>query len=229
MDFVLFGATHLLTLAVCTAVAIAAYRLGRSLRGTRGLQPAAAALAGMLIGLEILKAWQGYVVAGQPWQELLPLHLCRISSFLCSAMLIWRHYRLFEVAYFWGVGGSLAAMLTPDLQAGFPQFQFVGFFAGHTLVMAAVLYAISAFALRPQLSSIAVTAVVTAVYMVLVACINAALDTNYLYLSHKPQISTVYDYLGPWPWYIASVWAIGVAMAFLLYLPFAGFMRRQAS
>ena len=174
-----------------------------------------------LVGLEVVKAWYGYSVVGLPWPELLPLDLCRISSFVCCAMLMLRSYPIFEVAYFWGIGGSVAAMLTPDLQAGFPAFEFMGFFAGHGLVLASVMYAVSAFGFAPRLKSIALAAVVSGAYMGLIAVVNILLGTNYLFLCHKPEITTIYDFLGPWPWYIASVWVIGVVVAYLLYLPFS--------
>lgn len=217
----LFGRAHLLALVVCGVAMLLLYQLGRRLRHARRLGSVAFVLGLILIGLEALKAWEGYAVAAEPWQELLPLHMCRIGSFICCAMLWLRNYRLFEVAYFWGIGGSLAALLTPDLQQGFPHFRFFGFFGGHSLVLASVLFAIRAFEFRPRLRSIAVVAWVTLVYMALVSGVNILLDTNYLFLSHKPEAATIYDYLGPWPWYIASVWGIGVVVALLLYTPFA--------
>lgn len=178
-------------------------------------------LAVMLIALEGYKTQQGLTVYQQSWQEVLPLHLCRISSYLCCLMLLLRSYRLFEVTYFWGIGGSVAAMLTPDLEAAFPHPLFLGFFVGHALVACSVLFAMTAYDFRPRLRSIGFAAVVSIVYMGVVALINLALDTNYLYLSHKPASITVYQYLGPWPWYLLSVWVIGVAVSFVLYAPFA--------
>ena len=62
--------------------------------------------------------------------------------------------------------------------------------------------------------------------MGMVAVINIALHTNYLYLSNKPASITAYDFLGPWPWYLLSVWLMGVALAFVLYAPFAWHDRR---
>ena len=80
-------------------------------------------------------------------------------------MLMLRSYRLFEVAYFWGLGGSIPAMLTPDLGVGFPSTEYFGFFVGHTLVVISVLFAIGAFEFRPRLRSIRITAIVTLAYM----------------------------------------------------------------
>jgi hypothetical integral membrane protein (TIGR02206 family) len=224
----LFGVPHLLTLVICGAVAVCVYLSGQVLRTIGKTTVVAAAIAVALVALELFKTWQALVVYGQLWQDVLPLHLCRVSSYLCCVMLILRSYRLFEVAYFWGIGGSVSAMVTPDLAQGFPHPFYLGFFVGHTLVLSSVLFAVSGFDFRPRLRSIGVTAVVSAAYMVLVAMVNWALQTNYLYLCHKPEKLTIYDYLGPWPWYIISIWVIGLVVALICYAPFAqGFRARK--
>ncbi len=219
--FVLFGTIHVLTLLVSAIGVVGLYWWGRALRDSSFTRVSAWIIAITLVGLEFAKTWHGLTEMGQPWQELLPLHLCRIGSYICALMLVVQSYRIFEVAYFWGIGGSLAAMLTPDLVFDFPHPIFLGFFFGHALVFGSVLFVMGAYEFRPQLRSIGFAAIVTAIYMGVVAFINIALDTNYLYLSHKPETATLYDYLGPWPWYIGSVWLIGIAVSFILYLPFA--------
>lgn len=223
--FILFGVPHLVTLIVCTVIAILVYLSGRTLRSVNQTLPVALVMAAALVALELFKTWQGIMVYNQPWQEVLPLHLCRISSYLCCAMLLFRSYRLFEVAYFWGIGGSVAAMLTPDLNYSFPHPIFLGFFVGHTLVLSSVLFAVSGFEFRPRLRSVGFAAAISAVYMVLVALVNLALQTNYLYLCHKPEKITIYDYLGPWPWYIVSIWVVGIIVAFICYAPFVAHSR----
>ena len=35
----------------------------------------------------------------------------------------------------------------------------------------------------------------------------------------KPETASLLDVLGPWPWYILSMEALGFAIFFLLYLP----------
>ena len=36
-----------------------------------------------------------------------------------------------ELTYFWGLAGTLQAIVTPDLSAGFPQLEFFMFVVGH--------------------------------------------------------------------------------------------------
>jgi hypothetical integral membrane protein (TIGR02206 family) len=62
--------------------------------------------------------------------------------------------------------------------------------------------------------------VLTNVYMALVAPINIALGTNYMYLFEKPKEATLMDFLGPWPWYILGLEAVGTALFFIMYSPY---------
>ena len=40
--------------------------------------------------------------------------------------------RWLEVAYFWGIGGTAQAILTPDLKFAFPDLRFLSFFIAHS-------------------------------------------------------------------------------------------------
>jgi hypothetical integral membrane protein (TIGR02206 family) len=215
------GIPHIVALAVCAVAAVGAHRVGRWSSGRRIAWFVAVGLAVSLLFLEAYKAWLWVFAYGEPWRDHLPLHLCRISSFLCVAMLLARSYRLFEVVYFWGIGGSIPAMLTPDLRAAFPSVEFFGFFAGHALVVAAVVFAVGSFGFRPRLRSVGVALMATLGYMLVIGAVNWVLGTNYLYLCSKPEGASVYDYLGPWPWYIVGISAIAVAVCFVCYAPFA--------
>jgi uncharacterized membrane protein YwaF len=40
------------------------------------------------------------------------------------------------------------------------------------------------------------------------------------FLNSKPDVSSIMDYLGPWPWYILSLEVVALAAFFILLLPF---------
>ena len=44
----------------------------------------------------------------------LPLHMCGFSVMATSWVLLTRNQLMFELAYFWGFGGAVQALLTPD-------------------------------------------------------------------------------------------------------------------
>ncbi len=223
--FVLFGRTHLLTLALILALSIWISRVAG--------RPCARRLpwivAVLLIVQEIVKIYALIGVYGVPWTHSVPLDLCRINEFLCAFMLVGRSYRAFEVAYFWAMGGSVSALLTPALAQGFPHPVFISFFLGHGLVVLAVLYGVFGYRFWPRLRSVGMTLAVTAVYALIVAGLNRLLGTNYLFLRAKPETASLLDYLGPWPVYLFGLAGVTVLVCFLCYAPFALARRMRVS
>jgi len=50
--------------------------------------------------------------------------------------------------------------------------------------------------------------------------VNRILGTNYLYLAAHPERSELLDLFEPWPGYLVGVIGLGIAAAFIAYLPF---------
>lgn len=44
-------------------------------------------------------------------RESLPLYLCRLSLILCILMIITKSRKIFDIVYFWGLGGASIALL----------------------------------------------------------------------------------------------------------------------
>ncbi len=65
-------------------------------------------------------------------------------------------------------------------------------------------------------------------YALLAYGLDAAFGWNYGYMLHKPEGASLYDYLGPWPWYLLSLEAIGLVNFWLLDLPFRVLGRARA-
>ena len=70
-------------------------------------------LAGLLLAAEISEFGVKLFVENSPMISKLPMQLCDWALFLTVASLLWRSPRCFEVAYFWGLAGTLQGLLTP--------------------------------------------------------------------------------------------------------------------
>ena len=57
--------------------------------------------------------------------------------------------------------------------------------------------------------------------MVIVTCINLVIGGNYMYTLRNPDTASLFDVMGPWPWYLLWAEFMVVAIFVLLYLPFA--------
>src|SRR5436189_52611 len=53
------------------------------------------------------------------WQHMLPMQLCDWGMVVVIVAMWTGNQRWFEVAYFWGIGGTLQAVLTPNLPLSF--------------------------------------------------------------------------------------------------------------
>ena len=220
-QFVLFGAHHLVTMLLIAATSVALPVAMRQVEQQRTERLFAIVLSVALVIHEFVKIGIRVWVYDLPLVHHLPLHLCGAATFLVAYVLARRSYAAFEVAYFWMMGGTLQALVTPDLKYGFPSIMYLTFFLGHGLVVLGVVYAIVVYEFRPTFRSVARTAVVTLCYMAIVGCLNVALGTNYLYLRYKPVQASLMDYLGPWPWYIFGLVLLGLLSCLIYYSPFA--------
>jgi hypothetical integral membrane protein (TIGR02206 family) len=218
-SFELFGASHLATLVVIAAVAIVLPLAVRRLAAHQA-RHVAYLLAALLLGQEAIDLWRQIDARNLSPAALLPLHLCTLAVYLTAWTLVTRSYRTYEVVYFWGLGGTMQALLTPDLTARFPDPTYLRFFAAHGLVIVGVMYLTITCRLRPYAVAIPRVAAITAALAGIIFVINLWLGTNFLYLMAKPAQPSLLDWFGPWPWYLIGLVIVGFASLFVWYLPF---------
>ena len=219
--FRILGASHLGVVAffVCLNVLVIVFRV--RIRDS-ALEPVLRVLiACLLLANELgLSLWR---LRHRLWtvQTSLPLHLCGVSVLLAALMLYTRSFAIFELTYFWAMGGSLQGLLTPDVDGwDFPHFRFLTTFLSHGLVVTANLYAVFVLGMRPTFASYLRSMAVLNLYAGAMLLFNRLTGANYGFLCRKPDPPTLYDVLGPWPWYLASLEAIAWGLSFLFLLPF---------
>jgi hypothetical integral membrane protein (TIGR02206 family) len=218
--FQLFGPPHIAFLIVILLACILVY-IFRDRFSPRQRVAARWFLAVWLVVNELaFHAWNIYYGL---WniQTHLPLHICSIMVFAGAFMLVTRNYTIYEFAYFMGIGAAMQALLTPDAGIyGFPHFRFFQTMTAHGLIVFSAVYMTAVEKFRPYPKSLLKVAVGMNVYMAVIFLFNRLIGSNYLFIAHKPETASLIDMLGPWPWYILSLEAIGIAVCLLLYSPF---------
>ncbi len=237
--FRLFGPAHLAGLGL---TALAAALLSVWLRRNTG-RPSGAAwqrVTCLALALVVVGSWLAQeilmIVQGE-WsaRKSLPLQLCDAALWLCFGVLLaqarrprptapvrpdgWLQ-RAYELAWFWSMGGSSMAILTPDVATDFPSFFCIRFFLTHAgNVVSAVALTIG-LGMRPQPGAVwrAFVAMVVLGLAVLVA--DWLLGANYMYLLAAPEQPTLYNYLLPWPWVLPQMAGLGLVVFAGLYAPF---------
>lgn len=168
-------------------------------------------------------SWHAWNLACGIWrpQVMLPLNLCSILIWLSGLMLVRKHQRIYEFAYFLGIGSALQYLATPDLgRYGFPHFRFFQAYLSHGLLLTAPLFMTIVEGFRPTWRSLLRVVIGVNIYMVLIFLLNLAIGSNFLMLNAKPGTGSLLDVLPAWPAYIPYMELIGLATCLLLYLPF---------
>ena len=223
-----FGPAHAAAIFLTAALPAGLIFVVRKADSPRASKAICCGLAAVLLANELLHYALGFRSVG--WRgfmrEFLPLHICGLAVYLAAFSLVTRRQWAYEIAYFWGLAGTVQAILTPDLQAGFPQYWFFQYFIRHSGIVTAVLLATIGLKMRPRTGAVLRVFIITNVWLVLVAAANWALAANYMYLSRRPDVPSPLVIL-PWPWYIVLADALVLVAFALLYWPFLARNRRQ--
>ena len=219
-SFARFGLAHITAIGLTFVIplvlsALARFDHGGSMNRIVGFVFAAILVINKIIGVTLLSREGEFTIA-----SLVPMHLCDWAAITAVITLIYPNQWTYELCYFWALGGTFQALLTPDLREGFPHPQFFSFFTQHGVVLAAVIYTTLAMKLRPVPNSIVRVLAWTAVYLVVAAGVNLLLGTNFGYLRAKPEQPSLMDYLAPWPFYIIELGLLAILLCLACYLPF---------
>jgi hypothetical integral membrane protein (TIGR02206 family) len=230
-----FGLAHLVVLALTIALPFVLAAFVRKSRWARSERIIARLFAVLLLtnylGYEIYLA----LTQGLAWQKALPFQLCDWAMVAILVALLTGRERWLEVAYFWGIGGTLQAIITPDLKYAFPDVRFLTFFIAHSGIVVAIVFMMVVKKFRPHWISIVRVFAWSELYFVLTITVDLLTGENYGYLLHQPAAASLLDLLSHERLvYILEMHLLALIFYFVLYLPFAVYdlaarRRKQAS
>jgi hypothetical integral membrane protein (TIGR02206 family) len=215
-----FSPPHLAVLALTVLVPLTLAGIARGAKNPRVTDGIAWAVAVVLVAEKVFAFSCAVAAGGHGWKSELPMHLCDWAAFISAWALVRRGRVACDLAWFWGLSGTLQAVLTPDLAFDFPSVEFFTFFIAHCGVVAAAVFIVFGLNIRPEPRSPWRAFVACQVYLVAATVVNLLLGTNFGYLCAKPSHASLMDWLGPWPFYIAGLELLAVVMFALLYAPF---------
>jgi hypothetical integral membrane protein (TIGR02206 family) len=217
-SFLPFSKPHLVVIGLMlflpALIAVGARRYGAVVLGAR------IGFTVLLLGNKLFSLYLAEVVEAMAWWDLLPLHVCDLAT-AWVVLAMWSRKQVWmDLAYFWGIAGTLQGVLTPDLPFDYPHVRWFTFFVSHGGIVAGVLYLVWGEERRVYPRSIWVAWRWILVYAVVASVVNVLLGTNYGYLCGPPKNPSLIDYLGPWPWYIANLVVLAVVKFWIYYVPF---------
>ncbi|MRG86262.1 YwaF family protein [Salinibacillus xinjiangensis] len=144
-------------------------------------------------------SYQTWAVVNGVWNtvEHLPLHLCGIASILGMLALMTKNQKLVQITFFIGIIPAMLALVTPELPHAFPHYRFMKFFIHHMIISWTGIYLVSIYMnRRVTFKHVLETFGYLNVYALLMAAVNGALGSNYLYLNQTPEATTPLSFFG---------------------------------
>ena len=225
VEFSLFTLAHFVPILLLAVAIYCLARNGEKIRNSPREVTYRYILGFALIICDMSYYWR---LVGCPWLqpgpvENLPIGVCGWAVIFCSFMIVGKSQKLFDIAYFWLLSGSLFALLTPTpiTYTGPTRFRYYQFWLEHTLGYVAIFYMIFVHGMRPTVRS-AVRSYCVLVAMSAVAYfVNRMIPgANYLYMARPEAAPSVLDILPPHFGLRLVIMAAVITLMFgLAYLP----------
>jgi len=226
-SFRMFNAGHMMTLGVMVVFAICLIIWAR--RGTqKRIILGKVIIACLTMSFELAIMYNLVLQRNYRISYDLPIHMCSVSILLIPVILFSENAKLKEFLYnllfLWGLGGSMQALLTPDLSIyPFLGIHYISFFVTHGMIIVTVMYLTYVEGNRPRWRHFPKVLLATAIGSIIAFGINYLVKLlppyevgGYYYLAYPPVSGSAIDYLvdifGPSPYYIFGM---------LLLLPIA--------
>ena len=216
-----YGIEHLIAIFLIVALPFALAAVARRTGALTVERAVRFGISALLIGnyvgyLIFIRRWGDLT-----WEQTLPMQLCDWAMVVIVVTLATANRRWFEVAYFWGIGGTLQAVLTPNLIYGFPDLRFVSFFLAHGGIIVGVVFLMLTRGLRPYPISIVRVFLWSEIYFVVTLVVDQLTGVNYGFLLHKPEAFSLLSLLSDYrPLYLLQMHGLALLFFIILYLPF---------
>lgn len=151
--------------------------------------------------------------------ESWPLHVCDLAVWIAPAALLTQRRWLRTLLYFFGIGLSTQAFVTPVVEGGVAGIRYWLFWVGHTQIVGSAIYDVTALGYRPRGRDLLFACGALLAYAACVTPINLAFDLNYGYIGNAhPERPTLIDRLGPWPWRLLPMLGLALGVFVLAWV-----------
>jgi hypothetical integral membrane protein (TIGR02206 family) len=215
MEFVPFSPAHWLGITMAAILVIGIYGFRKKLREPFLNRVARYGLVIVLVSCEIaLQVWYA-ITHNWGWYSL-PFQLCSIMMWLSALLLLTRNRKLYEITFFLGIMGAVQALLTPNLDATFPEFRYFHFFVAHSAIVGASVFLTVVDGYRPRVSSVFKAIGWLQLLAIPAAIANSLTGSTFRILARKPDTASLLDLLAPWPWYLLQLEVVALILCFSL-------------
>jgi hypothetical integral membrane protein (TIGR02206 family) len=220
-DFINFSVMHLITVVACVAVIVALAACGRRCRGCPSERPLRWWWFAFVVVVQVANIVFYAVFIRSPadatnsephvdWSVALPLQVCDLAGVLAIPALATRSRLLRTILYYWAIGLTTQAFITPVLGYGPIHMRFWMFWLSHVTITATAVYFLAAEGYRPTWRDFGIITLVMLGYLAVVLPLDLAFGFNYGFVgkAHDLGTRTILDYLGPWPLRLVTMFIV---------------------
>lgn len=218
-DFNMFSRSHFIVLAIFILISVIIFLNRKEMKNEYWRKIEIGAAVSLILFEITYHVWM-YVNGIWKVSRSLPLELCNISLILCVILLLSKKKVIYEILFFTALLGASQAIFTPALSYDFPHFRFFHFFYAHIMVVWVTLYFTWVKKYHPTFRSVMKLIVFINLLIPIILVVNKATNGNYWFLRHKPEGPSLFDLLGPYPWYIFSLEGLLVVLSLVVWLIF---------
>ena len=221
MSFELYGSEHMAYIYIMVLSWVLVPFLSRKFLSNKNQRTVAIFLVISIIGIEIVDDIYRLFDSNVGWdiKTDLPLHMCGFSVFATSWALLKRDQIIFELCYFWGLGGAVQAILTPDPTGFHGPFYLFTFMVSHGLIILNVFYLIFVYRMILNRGALVRAIVITNILLVGIAAINWGLDSNYFYLFRPPDVNNPLILTNEHPLYFVNMELVSIIVLYIISIP----------
>ena len=227
-QFTPFSPNHTVPLLLIVVGVLLIYIFRNKLAEYRHEKMIRYSIASFAILLEVtFQLWQVYYGVWD-FADSLPLHLCRLSSYLGIISMFTKSKKIFEVAYFWSLGG-VVSILFPDILHGPDRYRYYQFVVYHILFFFMYMYMLFVLKFELNFNSFKKSyRILLAIVLIVIIPVNNIFNMNYMYLLFPADtpfsIFSGRNYL----FYIVGCLSLTTIVMLLWYLPIHIYNHKKA-
>lgn len=177
-----YGIWHLLPLLSIALGVVIIFLLRNKLRDFKHEKYVRYGLAFFAITMELsLHLWK---IVNGVWHfpDSLPIGLCAFSLFMSIYVLFTKSWKVFEIAYFWSLGG-LISVLFPDILFGPDRFRYYQFLLSHMVFFWSFMYMMFVHGFIPTNKSFKKSFfLLLGLVLIVIIPLNFMWEANFMYL-----------------------------------------------
>jgi hypothetical integral membrane protein (TIGR02206 family) len=160
-------------------------------------------------------------------RDNLPIGLCAFSLFMGIYVMFTKSYKVFEVAYFWAIGG-VVSVLFPDILFGPDRFRYYQFLFGHMIFFFMFMYMLFVNQYIPTWKSFRKSFfILLFIVVVIIIPINNLFQANFMYLLEPGDTPFSLFWGNGYFLYLVGCISLSIVVMFVWFSPIAIYLKLQ--